>query len=85
MNWSHHPAEPAPAPGPSLDAPQPGTGRGWAVLAGTILALAALGVVLVPIWRRHAMRARVQAGLPALPDTSGMPVVLAERLKNARA
>jgi HemY protein len=54
-------------------------------LAGTILALAALGVVLVPIWRRHAMRARVQAGLPALPDTSGMPVVLAERLKNARA
>ena len=85
MNWSHHPAEPAPAPGPSLDSLRPDTARRWAVLAGTILTLAALGVVLVPIWRRHALIARVHAGLPSLPDISGMPVLLAERLKNAQA
>ena len=50
----------------------PGTrtarGRRWKMLAGAMLGLAALGVFLVPAWRTHKLAARVQAGLPALPD-----------------
>ena len=47
-----------------------------------LLALGAGGFI---VWRDHRVVARVQAGLPAMPDLSGQPVILTERLADAAA
>ncbi len=66
------------------DAKRLAGGRGWAVLMGAIVVLAGLGAVLVPVWRRHVLVARIATSLPALPDISTLPTVLQERLRTAQ-
>jgi tetratricopeptide (TPR) repeat protein len=60
------------------------TRRRWAAGAVAILALGALGGLVVPAWRRHELATRIRAELPAVPDPSTMPAMLAERLAQAQ-
>jgi len=75
-------AQQQPNPPPPLG-PTPARWRGPAALAGLILLLAGLGALFIPSWRRHQAVARVQAGLPALPEARTMPAMLAQRLAEA--
>jgi HemY protein len=50
------------------------------VLVAAAIGLAVLGAFLTTGWRQRAAVARVQAGLPALPESKGLPVMLVERL-----
>jgi HemY protein len=74
---SPSPASPAPAP-----AAPGGKNKRW-LLAAAGLGLAGAGFVAVPLWRRHALVARVQAALPPAPTRTGMPPVLLEQLAAA--
>ena len=62
---------------------QPGWRR-WLV-AGLILVVAVAGTSVVLAWHRRAWVARVQAGLPALPDLAGKPEALSKSLLKAQA
>ena len=75
---------PGTPPASGRPGPRAVRGRRWKMLAGAMLGLAALGVFLVPAWRTHKLAARVQAGLPALPDAKTVPAMLRERLTRAQ-
>jgi HemY protein len=54
----------------------------WAALLASSVALTTTGVWW---WRQPSLADRVQVGLPAPPDLTGKPIVLAERLTKAQA
>jgi tetratricopeptide (TPR) repeat protein len=58
--------------------------RVWLRPVGLALLLA-LGAGAAFVWRDHRVVARVQAGLPAMPDLSGQPAILTEQLAEAAA
>jgi tetratricopeptide (TPR) repeat protein len=55
------------------------------MVAGMVLVLASVGTFVALTWHRHNLVARVQAGLPALPDLTGKPRELGESLLKAQA
>ncbi len=68
----------------SQPAASSGKSRRWLLIIAA-LGLAGGAAIAVPVWRRHALVARLQAGLPPLPDPSGLPAVLVEKLRSATA
>jgi len=81
INRARQPAEPTPAAGPTL--PRRARWLRPVALGALVILLAGLGVLAAGAWRRHAVLARLQAGLPAPPEPGTMPVLLAERLAQA--
>ncbi len=82
----HHPmaqkVKPPAEPTGGVPQVRGGKSRRW-LIAGVILGLAGAGAIAVPFWRRHALVARLQAGLPPVPDRAGLPAVLVEKLRMA--
>jgi len=79
---SQPPGKPPPPSGP-----RPGSRFAWRwwLPAGLAAVFLALGTSAALSWRQHQLVARIQAALPALPDLSGKPAELAERLAKAQA
>jgi tetratricopeptide (TPR) repeat protein len=69
----------------SPDRSKPARRRGWLIALAALVGLVALGAAAVPFWRSSRLVARVQTGLPAIPDLKGKPALQAELLAKAQA